>query len=147
MQISTELIRTLARMPRNQFCTLQTPPRKSGVILMKFLEPAHAETIDSNPAESVLDNLTIYYLRSLTVFFAYALVYDNKLVDIQGEYATIIRPSSVGLTRHTGVRLRHHDQYINCYESQDGASLLALHGLSAVIHPEMVRRKRARQED
>lgn len=144
MQISVDLIEALAKTPRNSFVPFGVT-RKNGIVLFKFADPAYGGVIDSNPAKLVLDNVDIYFLKSLSVFFAYAFVYDNKLVDYDSRYITIVRPSSRGVFKHKGVRFRHHDQNINVYESQDGATLIACNNLVEVISPDMVRRKKSRE--
>lgn len=144
MQISADLIEALAKIPRGQFTPFGTH-RKNGVILLKFAEPAYAGVIDANPAHLALDNVNIYFIKSLTVFFAYALMYDNKIISYDKKYITIMRPSSRGIVNHKGVRFRHHDQNINVYESQDGCSLICLNNLIEVITPDMVRRKKSRE--
>jgi hypothetical protein len=145
MQISGDLIRAFGEAKLNVFTPFAVT-RKNGIILFKFAEPAYADVIDSNPAVLSLDNVDIYFIKSLSVFFAYAFVYDNKIIEYDSTYITIVRPSSQKIIDHKGVRFRHHDQNINVYESQDGASLIALNNLASVITADMVRRKKVKSD-
>lgn len=144
MQISSDLIKAFKEAKLNTFTPFGVV-RKSGIIILKFAEPAYTEVIDSNPAVLELDNVTLTFIKSLSVFFAYAIVYDNKVVTYDEKFVTIVRPSSQNLVNHKGVRFRHHDQNINVYESQDGASIVALNNLMEIITSEMVRRKKSRE--
>lgn len=126
--------------PLNTFTQL-TVEKDQTSIIYKFDTPLFEEEIAAK-SNKKFPLFELNGLSSLNIMFAYLFTFPFKNFDLKEKYFIIRRPSSQNLTSYTGVELIYPSQYINVYNSGDGACLITANGLNKVILTEIVRKSK-----
>lgn len=108
-------------------------------VIVKVLQPVALQSITVSPESIKTPLLTLHYVYSAGLIFAYLLEISNFKISVRPNFVSIMRPIASKETKFTDVEIASQNAHISVLHSEDGASIVVFNSRFSNLNPDIVK--------